>query len=1298
MAVGNFDMTPRSSLSELNNDCVLGIPEFCLFFPIGRPVNQVIEKYHEYNLPLCLAFIDYKKAFDSVEHQAVLNALNAQNISPAYIRMLDQIFRLGTSNIKLHTNTNKIRLEKGVRQGDSISPKLFTACLENVFRGLNWTSKGIPINGDRLTNLRFADDVVLFSESPQELQLMVEELRTASSKVGLEINLSKTKVMFNRNIEIQPIMTGNVALDQVDRYIYLGQLISIHRDWEPEVRRRVALGWQAFGRLNNVWSSKLPLCLKRKKDLKGMDMTTILELDIKILQLARVIAKISNKWPLEGRKKLLNLVKESKDKKLIRFYGKRVKMNELKSIEEFESYEDFIPEMSTDQLLKIKDPETRNFILSALSDDTDARVKKLPLILKYFGPPSTWTVNTFTRILKFLSSIPEAFVKQLNSSMAFEAKNQLDSLFKDLLLAAKPQANAYMKVLLKHLNFSDPSDRNVFLSFKHLKKALLDVDDLSDEAKKVIVADLENIPNLRPSIQDNLQLVISVTERNDNLSLQDIQKLGKAIGSMRPRKLRKLNLDKSILNAALNGMPYGQQNMLFFKKQAERMYPNKKSQFSVIPKKLLPKVMNRLDVSMLSASNAVELFQLFQDVDVKDSVDLGQMITTISRIGGPIQLLGSRIVHVGNFAMGVSTQQVSLWSTLQLENLINVKKAENPSLESLYAYKKYENSNFTAGDIGTGITLLSLTPNMWKSIPSSDYIIILQDENVLKMIKEESVPEIVKELSKMFLEMSKMMILTENMTETETNMIDIHADLSAYPSAVVAQSFSLDKLLKLDRCAELLMNLPNHAVGMANFGGRGKRRAFGQFLVDCMAENKDYMWDVLESAAIVDLPVSLINDEISPKDMLSAWMSLEPETVTCLPAKFGKAVAQKLEKSLRYIELMKISIIDGRASIYLYCNTTIETFIPDLKILENEYATLTLIPSERESENEMMEKLFEISKSVAQKTFQAVKNKVDTRQKRDARKAVTCEEIQIMGTGILSLSFAEIDSISPVEILDCFDIFGQYLKLDATNRNLVLDKLLAGLGGFQNLSSDDIAVMGYLLLSLTPKQIDQVKLDSWELVRHLGKISKYLTESQMTAIASNIKKNLKNSLYSYSSAEISDLENLFCGFPLNEINLMTKQTFMTHESVLGQLQNCSKNVMMVLGSLAVQVYGDPSIWQASTVKRIGAVAGGLESSLFMKLKADSFYGFTPSAVIAMHPGNLKVLQENQFSMIPTDSILQFSEEQVRNFNPKVLKSYNHAINTVDDDNNDDEKNSKEICEGITINMIFALITVWITTS
>ncbi|KAG1653355.1 2-oxo-4-hydroxy-4-carboxy-5-ureidoimidazoline decarboxylase [Nymphon striatum] len=55
--------------------------------------------------------------------------------------------------------------------------------------------------------------------------------------------------MLDRTVEIQPIMTENVALDQVDRYTYLGQLISIHRDWEPEVRRRVALAKEGILRL-----------------------------------------------------------------------------------------------------------------------------------------------------------------------------------------------------------------------------------------------------------------------------------------------------------------------------------------------------------------------------------------------------------------------------------------------------------------------------------------------------------------------------------------------------------------------------------------------------------------------------------------------------------------------------------------------------------------------------------------------------------------------------------------------------------------------------------------------------------------------------------------------------------------------------------------------------------------------------------------------------------------------------------------------------------------------------------------
>ncbi|KAG1660186.1 Carbonic anhydrase [Nymphon striatum] len=113
---------------------------------------------------------------------------------------------------------------------------------------------------------------------------MVEELRTASNKVGLEINLSKIKVMFNRNVEIQPIMTGNVALDQVDRYTYLGQLISIHRDWEPEVRRRVALDlrlastWSYFGEHGvDTWPENYEHCGGKRQSPVDIEVDAVKE-------------------------------------------------------------------------------------------------------------------------------------------------------------------------------------------------------------------------------------------------------------------------------------------------------------------------------------------------------------------------------------------------------------------------------------------------------------------------------------------------------------------------------------------------------------------------------------------------------------------------------------------------------------------------------------------------------------------------------------------------------------------------------------------------------------------------------------------------------------------------------------------------------------------------------------------------------------------------------------------------------------------------------------------------------------
>ena len=141
-----------------------------------QTMNQLIEKTTEYNKPLCLAFVDYEKAFDSVEQRAILNSLRRQGANEHIVKVLQSFYTKGTAVIRLHKNTEKIKIEKGVRQGDTISPKLFTACLEEIFREVNWEGKGLKINGEYLNHLRFADDIILVSETAEDLQDMLSDL------------------------------------------------------------------------------------------------------------------------------------------------------------------------------------------------------------------------------------------------------------------------------------------------------------------------------------------------------------------------------------------------------------------------------------------------------------------------------------------------------------------------------------------------------------------------------------------------------------------------------------------------------------------------------------------------------------------------------------------------------------------------------------------------------------------------------------------------------------------------------------------------------------------------------------------------------------------------------------------------------------------------------------------------------------------------------------------------------------------------------------------------------------------
>ena len=110
--------------------------------------------------------MDYEKAFDSIETWAVLESLQRCRIDWRYIEVLRCLYNVATVTVQVQDQrTRPIQLRRGVRQGDVISPKLFTNAMEDVFKTLDWTARGVNVIGERISHLRFVDDIVFFAET-----------------------------------------------------------------------------------------------------------------------------------------------------------------------------------------------------------------------------------------------------------------------------------------------------------------------------------------------------------------------------------------------------------------------------------------------------------------------------------------------------------------------------------------------------------------------------------------------------------------------------------------------------------------------------------------------------------------------------------------------------------------------------------------------------------------------------------------------------------------------------------------------------------------------------------------------------------------------------------------------------------------------------------------------------------------------------------------------------------------------------------------------------------------------------
>ena len=159
-----------------------------------------------------------------------------------------------------HGPTDWFQIGKGVHQGCILSPCLFNLYAEYIMRnaGLEEAQAGIKIAGRNINNLRYADDSTLMAESEEELKSLLMKVKEKSEKVGLKLNIQKTKIIASCPItswEIDGEIDGE-TVETVSDFIFGGSKITADGDCSHEIKRRLLLGRKVMTNLDSILKSR----------------------------------------------------------------------------------------------------------------------------------------------------------------------------------------------------------------------------------------------------------------------------------------------------------------------------------------------------------------------------------------------------------------------------------------------------------------------------------------------------------------------------------------------------------------------------------------------------------------------------------------------------------------------------------------------------------------------------------------------------------------------------------------------------------------------------------------------------------------------------------------------------------------------------------------------------------------------------------------------------------------------------------------------------------------------------------
>ena len=220
-------------------------------------LRALIECRHEYQQKLIVAYVDFRKAFYSVNREALWELLRLRGVPAGVLRLISGLYSDTVSAVRCGGSMSRsFPVTTGVRQGCVLAPTLFNTCMDWILERMMMQDPcGVSVGEVKISDFDFADDVALLDEVLDTLVLSLDALSRVAEPLGLKVSWVKTKIQaFGDLLDgVKSVAVGGENVEVVDKFTYLGSVIQSDGSAKRIPSRRST--WRLSGDL--VWPTRL---------------------------------------------------------------------------------------------------------------------------------------------------------------------------------------------------------------------------------------------------------------------------------------------------------------------------------------------------------------------------------------------------------------------------------------------------------------------------------------------------------------------------------------------------------------------------------------------------------------------------------------------------------------------------------------------------------------------------------------------------------------------------------------------------------------------------------------------------------------------------------------------------------------------------------------------------------------------------------------------------------------------------------------------------------------------------------